>query len=182
MTNILKPKIFISIFFLILIAGCGYTTKTLVPTKYKTIYVETFKNKIDITQEVSQKDPFKVYRPFLEVDITNAVIDRFIYDGNLTVTKDSHADLILTGNLMGFVKQPLKYADSDEIEEYRLNLVVDFAVKGASDEKIILEAKNLVGDTTYFTTGTLAKTEETALVNAIDDLARRIVERTVEFW
>ena len=44
------------------------------------------------------------------------------------------------------------------------------------------EEKGFIGDATYFTSGTLAKTEDTALDEAVDDLARRIVERTIEWW
>ena len=39
-----------------------------------------------------------------------------------------------------------------------------------------------VGDTTYFTTGATAKSEKTAIGDALKDLAKRIVERAVENW
>jgi len=162
--------------------GCGYSAKTLIPEKYDTIYVGTFKNKIDITEEVSQKNPLKIYRPSLEVDLVNAITERFLYDSRLKAKANPDADLVLTGSLKGFMRQPLKYADSEDVEEYRLSIVADFKVVDSSNQKTIVEQKNLVGDTTYFTTGALAKTEETAIEAAVDDLARRIVERTVEFW
>ena len=41
---------------------------------------------------------------------------------------------------------------------------------------------NFVGETTYFTSGSLAKSENVAIQDALTDLARRIVERTIEDW
>jgi len=41
---------------------------------------------------------------------------------------------------------------------------------------------SFTGNTSYFTTGTQAKSEATAVNDALTDLARRIVERTVEQW
>jgi len=166
----------------LLLNGCGYSARTLIPENYDTIHVETFKNEIDITEEVSKRNPFKIYRPSLEVDLTNAITERFLYDSRLKVKSASGADLVLTGSLRAFMRQPLKYADSEDVEEYRLSIMVDFKVVEGSSGKTITEQKNLIGDTTYFTTGSLAKTEETAIDAAVADLARRIVERTVEFW
>ena len=37
------------------IAGCGYTTRSLLPSQFKTIYVENFVNKIKVTAESSDE-------------------------------------------------------------------------------------------------------------------------------
>jgi hypothetical protein len=50
------------------------------------------------------------------------------------------------------------------------------------ENKLIWEENSFVGDTTYFTRGNLAKSEDLAISDAIKDLARRIVERAVEQW
>jgi hypothetical protein len=39
-----------------------------------------------------------------------------------------------------------------------------------------------IGEATYFVTGAQATSEESAVEEATTDLARRIVERTVENW
>ncbi|MBI3021287.1 MAG: hypothetical protein HYY59_04740, partial [Candidatus Omnitrophica bacterium] len=44
------------------------------------------------------------------------------------------------------------------------------------------EEEGLTGDTTYFALGSNTETEAAALDRALTDLARRIVERTVENW
>ena len=52
----------------------------------------------------------------------------------------------------------------------------------AKEKKLVWQEDRFTGDTTYFTTGSQAKTENAAIVDALSDLARRIVERTVEQW
>ncbi len=165
-----------------ILLGCCYTTGSLLPSNIKTIYVKTFTNKIDITAEVSEISRYRIYAPFLEVDITKEIIDRFIYDGNLQVVEKENADLILRGELIDYNRQSLRYDVNDEVEEYRLSLVVDLSLYDSRKEENMWEEKGFIGDSTYFTSGSLAKSEDTALNEAIGDLARRIVERTVEGW
>ena len=47
---------------------------------------------------------------------------------------------------------------------------------------VMWKEKGFAGETTYRTSGSLAKSDDAAVNDAIDDLARRIVERTVEAW
>ena len=178
-----------STFFIILLvacslwlAACGYTTRSMVSNKFKTIYITQFANKVDITQETYSANKYRIYRPMLETDITRAVIDKFLFDGNLKPVKSESADLVVKGELMEFRRDPLRYTDSDEVEEYRINLVVNIGLWDNKENKLIWQENNFTGDTTYFVTGQAAKSETTALNYAISDLARRIVERVVEQW
>ncbi len=181
----MKKFLLLSALYLLLstfLLGCGYTTGSLLPPSIKTIYVKTFTNKIDITAEVSETSRYKTYAPLLEVDITKEIIDRFIYDGNLRVVKKENADLMLTGELIDYNRQALRYDTDDEVEERRLSLVVSLVLHDLRKDEIMWKEESFIGDSTYFTTGSLAKTEDTALDEAIEDLARRIVERTIEWW
>ena len=154
----------------------------MVSNKFKTIYITQFANKVDITQETYSANKYRIYRPMLETDITRAVIDKFLFDGNLKPVKSESADLVVKGELMEFRRDPLRYTDSDEVEEYRINLVVNIGLWDNKENKLIWQENNFTGDTTYFVTGQAAKSETTALNDAISDLARRIVERVVEQW
>jgi outer membrane lipopolysaccharide assembly protein LptE/RlpB len=168
------------------LAGCGYTTRSMIQDKFKTIYVAAFVNKTDITQEVYAANKYRIYRPMIETDITRAVIDRYLFDGNLKPQDEGTADLILKGELVEFRKDPLRYNENDEVTEYRLNLVVNLSLWDKAENALIWEEKNFTGSTTYFTnfaTGDVTKkSEDTAINDALKDLARRIVERTVEQW
>lgn len=177
--------IFISMACLLLsfnLVSCGYTTRSMIADSYSTIYVTPFLNKVDITQEVDVGSKYRIYRPMLETDITRNVTNKFLFDGNLRPAKESSADLVLKGELIDFRKDPLRYDDSDEVTEYRINLVVNIALWNNKENKLLWEENNFVGDTTYFTTGSQAKSEGTAINDALSDLARRIVERVVEQW
>lgn len=166
------------------LVGCGYTTRSMISDKFKTVYVAPFLNKIDITKETDVASKYKIYRPFLETDITKAVIAKFLSDGNLKLLKQESADLVLKGELVEFRKDPLRYTDSDEVEEYRINLIVNLNLWDNKENRLAWEEKRFTGDTTYFalTTNSQYKSEATAINDAITDLARRIVERTVEQW
>lgn len=184
--SIKKSNIFVSclLFLVCCFSGCGYTTRSMVSSEFKTIYVTPFKNKIDITYESDVANKYKIYRPYLETDITKAVISKFLLDGNLKPVKENSADLVLKGELVEFRKDPLRYNenDQDEVLEYRVNIIVNVILWDKRKEKSVWEENRFTGDTTYFTTGASAKSEASAINSAITDLARRIVERTVEQW
>lgn len=171
-------------FSLFTLIGCGYTTRSFVAPSIKTIYIEPFANKIDITSELSEHRKYKTYFPLLEAKITRAVVDRFVFDGNLRIGKPETADIVLKGELLDYAKDALRYATSDNstVEEYRLSLAVNISLVDRKENKILWEQNNFVGDTTYFTSGSSAKSEETALSDAVKDLARRIVALTIEEW
>ena len=176
------PKPLAFFLLIIFISGCGYTMRTLLPAKYKNIHISHFKNKTAITEETRDQERLRVYYPLLEIKITNSVINRFIFDGNLKVTRSQNADLILSGELISYSRDPLRYDNDRNVEEYRLNIAVNLSLQDAETGEILWEETNFVGDTTYDRTGANAVSESTAIEDAITDLVRRIVERTIENW
>lgn len=166
----------------VLLSGCGYTTRSGIGNKYQTIYVSPFVNKVDITNEVNASNKYRIYRPMIESDITKYVNNKYLFDGNLRPVKEELAQLILKGEVVEFRKDPLRYDNSDNVSEYRINLVVNISLWERQADKPIWEENNFTGDTTYFTSGAQAKTEDAAVTDALKDLSRRIVERSVEQW
>ncbi|MDD5669728.1 MAG: LPS assembly lipoprotein LptE [Candidatus Omnitrophica bacterium] len=162
-------------------SGCGYTTRSMLHTEYKTIFITPFTSKIDITRDTSSSQ-YKVNRPMLDTAITKAVSNKFLFDGNLKPVKAGNANLVLKGDVVEFRRDPVRYTDNEDVEEYRLNLVVNISMWDETAGKILWTENGFTGDTTYFVKGTQAKSEDVAINDAIDDLARRIVERTVEQW
>jgi len=172
-------QLFLVIVLTLSLTGCGYSTRSLLPSNLKAIYIEPFKNKVSYIDESIRN----LYLPLLEVKVTNAVVDRFLFDGNLDIKDADQADLILKGELLNFERHPLRYIENTEdVEEYRINIVVSLVLWDTQDEEVVWEEPSFVGDTTYFTTGTLTKSEATAVEDALVDLARRVVERTIENW
>ncbi len=176
-------KIFILLFaFIFFISGCGYTTHSLLPSNFKTIYIENFTNSINITAEQSNLRMYRGYKPGMEVELTKAVRDRFLFDGNLKITTKENANIILKGKLVDFKRDALRYDANDNVEEYRLKLIANLELEDAKGGKLLWKEKGFAGETTYRTSGALAKNEDAAVKDVISDLARRIVERTIEAW
>ena len=165
------------------LSSCGYTTKSLLPPHIKNVYIDNFKNNIDITEEISNKKPYLLYSPGLENDVTRAVSERFITDGNLKVVRHAEqADAIVSGKLLEYVREPLRYNDNQDVTEYRVRVAASVKFLDKKNNKIIWEAASFSGESSQRTEGSLKKTEETARHEAVDDLARRVIEKTIEVW
>lgn len=183
-------KIFILFFIFgfqfLTLSGCGYTTRSAVSTEYKTIYIPPFKNKIDITEE-REGNKYKINRPRVESDVTTRVINRYLFDGNIKPTQKEDADIVLMGEVIDFKKDPLRYNDNDEVSEYRMSLVVNISLYDRKADKMLWEENGFTGYTEYYTSAyplsnVTKKTDDVAITDALDDLARRVVERTVNEW
>lgn len=164
------------------ITGCGYTTRSGIGERFRTIAIKQFANKIDITKEGDSAAKYKLYKPLLEQDITNEVVSRFILDGNLKLAKFESADLSLEGELTEFTRDAVRYTSNDDVEEYRISIRVTIKLIDNAAGKVLWEEKAFMGDTTYFTQGPNAKTDDEATNDAVKDISRRIVERVVEQW
>ncbi len=163
---------------MVLVSGCGYTTSSTLPSSIKTIHVESFKNTIDFAQEGHRN----IYLPLLEVKVQNAIINRFLFDGNLKIAEAARADIILKGELISYDRTVLRYTDDEDAQEYRIHITVSLELWNSKNQEVSWKEPGFVGEATYFVTGALAKSEESAVDEAITDLARRVVERTVEDW
>jgi hypothetical protein len=178
----MKKVILILILGLIL-GGCGYTTRSMMDPGIKTIYVKPFENKIEFGIQESVYSKLKTYYPHLETDITTAVVDRFLFDGNLKVVKENDADVILKGELVNYRRDVLRYTeDEEDVEEYRLNIVVNISLWNVKENKLLWQENNFTGETSYFISGSKAKSEAVAIKDGIIDLATRIVARAIENW
>lgn len=160
------------------ISSCGYTTRSLLPPNLRTIYVEPFKNRIDFTEEGKRN----LYFPLLENDVRREIVDRYLFDGNLRIGKEGEADLILRGELLNYERNALRISEDEQVEEYRIHIVVSLQLIDSEKNEARWIEPSFVGEATYFVTGAKAKSESQALNDALEDLARRVVERTVEDW
>jgi hypothetical protein len=167
--------------FSLFFCGCGYTTRSMVSTKYRTIYITPFVNKVDITRDADTENKYRVYRPLLESDVTKSVISKYLFDGNLRPVDLKSADLILKAEVVDFRRDVLRYTDNNTVEEYRINIAVNMSLWDNNNEQL-WEEKGFTGYADYFVTGISAKSEDSAVSDAITDLSRRIVDRTVEVW
>ena len=163
------------------LAGCGYTTKSLLPENIRRVSVVPVTNAIVLSEEITDKTPFRVYRPGLEVELTNGIINRYIFDGTLKVVSADKADAVLETSLVDYRRDALRYSEGEDIQEYRLSIVIDAKMTQKSDGKV-LWSKRITGDTTFFLAGSRAISEDQAANRAVEDVSRRVVEATIEVW
>jgi hypothetical protein len=161
-----------------LITGCGYTTKSLLPENYHTIFIPPFENKIDFVNA----DDRKLYVAGLESRVREAVVDRYLFDGNLRVADEGIADLVLKGKLIKFDREELRLQTDESVKEYRIRVTVALTLLEPAENIVIWEEPAFAGEATYYLTGPLAKSESQAIEDAIKDLAVRAVARTIENW
>jgi len=165
------------IFLCVTTLSCGYTTRSAFIEQYRTVYVAPFENSIDFTAESRRS----FYFPLIEVKTRNQVMDRFLFDGNLRVATAETADLLIKGVLIDYTRGALRYTDDDDVQEYRVQVFADVTLEDSREEKVVWK-KRVVGESSYFISGSLATTESSAVDAAILDLARRIVENVIEYW
>ncbi len=163
---------------LVFFSGCGYTTGSLLSSSYKTLHVTPFQNKVAFIDENSQK----LYVPLLETKVRNAIIDRFQLDGHLRLSDSDKSDLVLKGELIAYERDDLRTDTSQNVLEFRLRIVVALTMMDNTTGQIFWQEPSLVGESTFFTSGPQAKSEAQALNDTLTDLARRVVERTIENW
>ena len=157
------------------LSGCSYTRKTVLPRNIKTIYVETVKNKLDA-------EKLYAYQPGLEMDITNAVIQRLQQDGTVKVVEQKKADAILKTDLVSLEQEGLRFTSLEGVAQYRLFIVVRLNLVEAKTGNVIWEEPNFSGDTEYYVTTVTSIGEQKAAVDAVHRLAYNIVDRIVEDW
>lgn len=168
--------------FSIATAGCGYTSRSLLPPEMNSIHVDNFSNAIDLSREISDRRENFSYRPGLETDITKEVINGFIFYRRLDVKSKNEAALLLKGALIDFRQSPLSYDDNDNVEEFRIELFVNVELYDNNTGELIWKERNFMGESNYTIAGPNAKTETQALRSAVKDLSQRIVERVVDAW
>jgi hypothetical protein len=171
----MKYYLHVCLISILLISGCGYTAGSLIPSHIETIYVEPFKN------ETSE--------PNIEIVVTNAIKDRFAWDGALKIENSKNeADSMLQGKILKYEKVPVAWGSNDEVAEYRLVLTVNLVYTDLDNNKIMWQEKKFKVDSEYYTTlkdqkFTSTNLDRDALIeNAAEELALEVVSRTVEGW
>ena len=158
-------KTFIILAAVILLAGCGvYSFSSSSLGGVKTIAIPQFENS---SLEYGIQD-----------EITSQVIEKFIADNSLKVTAQKDADAVLRGEIVKYERVPYTYDKSDNVSEYKVNIIVNFVVEKRGG-KALLERNNLLGFGVY---NSSTGTEDDGKRLAIDKLAKDIVDETTKTW
>jgi hypothetical protein len=153
----------------VLAGGCaGYRVGTLLPERIKTIAVGVFVNDTD--------------EPNLEVQATNAVINRLVADGTLRVVPEAEADVVLSVRLIKYERKAIRYAHTTQPAEYRITVTVLATLHDVHEGTDLWKDVRLSGDADFTIGGGLPAAERRARPVALGDLAHDIVEHVVEGW
>lgn len=185
---------FLPLFILLTLAGfqgcAGYHTKIESPFGIKTIYVPTVRNIIALHNML-------IYVPGMEVDMTNAIIRRFNFDGSLkVVSRKEDADATLYIDLTHFDQEGTRFTNLESVEEYRLFITANIQMKDNKTDETLLVEKNFTGRTSYFrqtSKGNVRSNGQTfreplqevlkpATQKAIVDFAHNVVDLITEAW
>jgi len=171
-----KSLLLVTAAALLALQGCGYTTRSALPEEMKTIYVNTVVNKIKVAEIVA-------YTPGLEMDITNAIVQRLQRDGNLKVVKSpEQADVVLDAELIRFDQEGLRFSRLETSQELRIYIVLSMKLINSKTQQTIWSEENFSGDQEYFVSQLRDQAQDDAAHLAVQRLARNVVDRIVEDW
>ncbi len=117
---------------LMALTSCGYRfsgTGGLVPEGAKSIAVPVF---INGTNE-----------PYVDIEVTQAVVDEFLADGRLRVADLQGADLVLRGRVVKYDATALSYTVDSYVQQYRVRLVVEASLEDQRTKKVLWQEKGI---------------------------------------
>ncbi len=109
-----------------LVSSCGYHfsgTGAVVPEGLKTISIPVFFNGTN--------------EPYIDVEVTQAVVEEFMTDGRLKVVGLEEADLALIGRVIKYEVKPLSYNSASSALQYQVHLVVQARLENVRSKKIL---------------------------------------------
>jgi outer membrane lipopolysaccharide assembly protein LptE/RlpB len=176
--NIVKSVIVILL--ATLASSCGYhfsMTGGIVPEGMKTLSVPVFFN---ATNE-----------PYVDVEVTQAVVEEFLTDGRLKVVSLEDADLALRGRITKYEVIPLSYNPQSYVQQYRVRLVVDAVLEDLRSKKVLWRERgiesNFISDyaISYDATGkadigSTKIAKDAAIKKASQDIAWTLRSRVLE--
>lgn len=155
--------------FLILVASCGYKNPNIYNGPSKVIYATEWKNR---TSELGLDS--KIYR---------SLTKWFQKSGSLTTVREkAGADLILAGEIVSIALPSLSYGTDNIATEVKVRMKVRYILKEIATNKILLEVPGETWTEEYTITSsssTNSDNESDALDEIIEDLSKKIYQRTV---
>lgn len=125
-------RLILSLVLVLIVSSCGYHisgTGGIVPEGVRTISIPVFFN---ATNE-----------PYVDVEVTQAVVEEFLTDGRLKVMGLDEAELALRGKVMKYEVTPLSYNSQSYVQQYRVHLVVDASLEDLRSKKVLWQEKGI---------------------------------------
>lgn len=150
----------------LLLAACGYTSRSQLRQNVNTIYVPIFDN--------------LTYRRGLEFDLTNALKNEILFRTRLKIVDKDHADSILYGSITDVKKLILLEDPRANPAEVAMVIVIDFSWVDLRTGRTIVDKKNITQQAEFIVKR--KEDEGTAEREAFVDLAEKIIALMEENW
>ncbi|MFQ5964586.1 MAG: LPS assembly lipoprotein LptE [Candidatus Scalinduaceae bacterium] len=150
----------------IVISGCGYSTKSLINRNISSIYIPIFEN--------------ETFRRGIEFDLTKAVKNEIMSKTNLRIVSKDSADTILYGTLQDFKERVLTQNVRDTLVESEVRLFVDIKLVDGRTGRTLVNKKK-IRQTTEFIVNR-GETLDSATEEGVVNLAKTIVNLLEEKW
>lgn len=146
----------------ILISGCcGYSTHSLLPGYIKKVHIKIFEN--------------QTYKPGLDEIATQLTIEAFRNNSNLKIVSEDQADIVISGKITGFSKDPYVYTGALNVSQYKIT--VKFSVICFDQVKNTIYWQGDISDWAIYTTD-----EDASIKEATKRTAERLVTTILANW
>ncbi len=157
------------------VPSCGYHFSSVggvVPQGAKSIAIPVF---INGTME-----------PYVDVEVTKAVVEEFLTDGRLKVVSVENADLVLRGRVTKFEMTPLSYTAASYVQSYNVTIGISLSLVDNKTQKVLMQDVGLgsVFNSIYAVAiGDISQTKiakDGAMKKACKDLASSLRSRVLD--
>ena len=117
----------------------------------------------------------------LEDKLLLRITDEFVRDGRFTITTEDNSDGVVVCKITYYTVQPLTYGPNFDPQQYKLRMLLNLYFIDKTNNVTLWEEPSLEGTINY-NASTLpgGKTEEEARDSVRQDLAQKILTRTVD--
>ncbi|MDQ1273134.1 MAG: hypothetical protein QG591_1764 [Planctomycetota bacterium] len=152
--------------FMTSLVSCGYSSKSLLRSNVRSIYVPIFDN--------------NTFRRGYEFDLTKAVRDQILLRTRLNIVDKDEADSILFGKITSVDENVLIENTRDNIVESRVSVGIEIRWVDRRTGRTIVERKNIRRQTEFIVgrSETLTSSSSEAFVK----VAQNIVDAMEEDW
>jgi len=150
-------------FYFLLISGCGYSTKSLLPGYMQRVHIVLFQN--------------RTLKPGLDEQATVKTIDAFRSGSNLAVSDLTNADIVIEGEVVSYARNPNTYTSGQRIIDYKLT--VTFSARCIDKVKNEVFWEGTVSDWSIYAPDA---DEDAAIEEATKKTAEKLVNAILTNW
>ncbi len=170
---VFQSKILVLVISLtILLSGCfSYSfSGGNIPPNINKIYIPYFPDRTNSGQSA------------LSEQLYQAIVNRFINQSRLQLVSDENdADVVLKGDLVSYRNTPFSISGEEISTENRVEIVVKALYKYKEESKPVYD-KTFNGFFNYDTTTDPVQGEQDAIIQALDQISRKLFDEAVGQW